>query len=120
MLNAFMERRRHLESLTESLRQLVAVLRLDPGCQWRAHFESSLEEASQLLEKGFSQDDLSRFSTSVVYVFAGAGSFNDYALEAYDPVTGRCKQISGTDGFEELSNRVYDQALSLRAIGQVG
>lgn len=111
-----MDRRTQLESLTESLERLVAVLRLDPTCRWRAHFESCLERAHDLLEWGYSQDDLDGLSVSVMHVFGGAGSFGDYAPGIYDRTTGRFASIPGTEGFEQLSSRVYDQALSLRAV----
>jgi hypothetical protein len=105
-----MDRRAQLDSLAGSLEQLVAILRLDPACQWRAHFESSLRQARDFLESGFQQDDLSSFSVSVMSVFGGAGSFNDYAPGIYERVT---------DGFEQVSSRVYDQALSLRVVDRV-
>lgn len=114
-----MDRRAQLESLIGSLEQLITMLRLDPACQWREHIESSLQMARNLLESGFSQEDLSSFSASVMCVFRGAGSFNDYAPSIYDRATGRCTIIPGTEGFDQLASRVYDQALSLRVIGQV-
>ena len=114
-----MSRRAQLELLAGSLEQLVAMLRLDPACQWRAHFESSLQRARDLLESDFSQDDLSGFSASVMHVFGAAGSFNDYAPVIYDSATGRCSGIPGMDGFEHVSSRVYDQALSLRVVDPV-
>jgi hypothetical protein len=114
-----MDRRTQLESLVGSLEQLVSLLRLDAGCQWRPHFESSLQMARVFLESGFSQDDLSSFSSSVMSVYGGAGSFGDYAPTVYDRSTGRCSVIPGTESFELLSSRVYDEALSLRVVDHV-
>jgi hypothetical protein len=114
-----MDRRAQLKSLVESLEHLVEVLRLDPGCRWTPHFESSLQRAHELIESGFSQDALSTFSASVMSVYRGAGSFNDYAPAVYDQHTGRCTLIPGTERFEQLSGQVYDEALSLRVIGLV-
>ena len=114
-----MDRRTQLESLVGNLEQLISLLRLDTSCQWRTHFESSLQMACKFLESGFSQDDLSNFSASVMSVYGGAGSFGDYAPTLYDRSTGRCSVIPGTESFEQLASRVYDEALSLRVVEHV-
>ena len=114
-----MDRHAQLKTLAEQLSQLVEVLCLDPDCQWRGHFERCLQTARGLLESSFTQDDLSSLSSSVMHVYGGMGSFNDYAPTCYDAQTGRYTAIPGTEAFDEIAGRVYDGALSLRVVGHV-
>ena len=114
-----MDRRAQLKALAEQLSRLVELLRLDPNCQWRGHFEQCLQTALALLESTFTQDDLTNLSSSVTHVYGGMGSFSDYAPASYHAQSGRCAAIPGTETFEEISGGVYDGALSLRVVGHV-
>ena len=105
-------------SLVENLEQRVCILRLDPSCQWRTHFESCLKEGRELLEAGFSQDDLNSFSNSVTHVYGGAGSFDDYAPGIYEQKIGRITIIPGMEAFDEAFDKAYEAAVALRVIGQ--
>ncbi len=111
------ERTRQLGRLIESLAELVSILRLDAECQWTAHFERVLHEGRNLA-KSFSQEQLSLYSSSVMFVYAGMGSFSDYAPSRYDPETGKFMQIAGTEMCEVLSASVYEGALELRVVGR--
>ena len=111
-----MDRLTQLKSLSKSLADLVALLRLDESCQWRAGFESSLHETNDLIENGFDSDQLGSLSGSVMYVYSGTGGFGDYFPYTFDTKTGRCLAIPGTEEFERLSKEVFDRALSLRVI----
>lgn len=114
-----MSRRAQLELLAANLEQLVAILRLDPACRWRTHFESSLQRARDLLDSDFSRDDLTGFSSSVIHVYGGMGIFTDYAPVSYDSPSGRWTPIRGMESFDQIAGRVYDGALSLRVIGHI-
>jgi hypothetical protein len=114
-----MDRHAELKTLAEQLSRLVEVLRLDPDCQWRGHFEQCLQTAKGFLESSFTPDDLSNLSSSVMHVYGGMGSFSDYAPTSYDAQTGRRTPIPGTATFDEIAGRVYDGALSLRVVGHV-
>lgn len=114
-----MDRHAQLKTLAEQLSRLVEVLRLDPDCQWRGHFEQCLQTVRDLLESSFTQDDLSNLSSSVMHVYGGMGSFSDYAPTSYDAQSGRCTAIPGTEAFDEIAGLVYDGALSLRVVGHV-
>ena len=111
-----MNRATQLKALSKSLSELVGILRLDESCQWLGHFEASLRETNRLIEKGFGSDQLGDLSGSVMYVYAGAGSFNDYFPATFDSASERFIGIPGTENFEQLSKEVYDHALSLRVI----
>jgi hypothetical protein len=110
-------RQKQLTRLTESLRRLVYILRLDNSCQWRKHFETQLAIAEQLLAEGFTQDQLAELSSSICFVFSGMGSFNDYFPGRYDAATGRYTPLPGSEDFEAVSQAVAEQAFELRVIG---
>jgi hypothetical protein len=108
-------RHEQLVVLNARLGELVSILALDPPCQWHKHFIACQQETSTLLRDGFTQDALNQLSGSVMHVFGGSGSFNDYA-----PVTtyqdGTFQVVAGMEGVGELAGNVYDAALALRVI----
>jgi len=103
----------------DHLSVLVEILRLDSACQWRPHFEQCLEQAKSLLSSGFTQEELVDLALSLMHVYGGMGSFNDYAPCTYDSQTGRCTVIPGTDRFDDVASKVYNAAFSLRVMGHV-
>ncbi|EMI53566.1 hypothetical protein RSSM_04995 [Rhodopirellula sallentina SM41] len=96
-----------LQTLIERLRRLVPILTADADCVWARHFANCLHRAETFAD-GFTQDDLNGLSSSVMSVYGGMGSFNDYV--AYG-AGGR-----PVDGFAGLCGDVYDAALNLRVI----
>ena len=104
------DRRTQLERLEAELVALVEILRLDPRCQWTSHFESCLSGAKLLSAGNPSQDELNELSGSVMYVFGGMGSFNDYAPWQ----NGRA--IPGMEALTDTAGRVYQSALVLRTV----
>lgn len=106
-----------LARLVESLRRLVAILRLDSACRWRTHFEAQLTQAEHLLANGFEPEELHALSSSVCHVYGGMGSFGDYFPGCYDPPIGRCTPVPGTEDFSATSGAVYEQAQELRVVG---
>jgi hypothetical protein len=110
-------RQKQLTCLTESLRRIVSILRLDDSCQWRGHFENQLAIAEQLVADGFTQDQLAELSSSICFVFSGMGSFNDYFPGKYDAATGCYTPLPGSEDFDAVSHAVAEQAFELRVIG---
>lgn len=108
-----MTQKETLTCLFEALKQLVDLLRLDKRCQWTTKFERDMEDTLWLLENGFTDKDVSNLSTSIMYVYQGMGSFNDYSPGVFNPKTGRYEKIFGTESFDAVSQRVYDMALKL-------
>ena len=104
------ERRAQLETLQSELRALVELLRLDADCPWTRHFESCLSRAELLPNSAPDQETLNALSSSVMHVFGGMGSFNDYAPWRNGQV------IRGMEALDAASGAVYDAALELRRI----
>jgi len=104
------DRRAQLASLQRHLRALIALLRLDPECPWTRHFESCLSRAELLANGAPDQKALNALSGSVMHVFGGMGSFNDYAPWRHGQV------IRGMEALDAASGAVYDAALELRRI----
>lgn len=111
-----MDRTNQLRQLEMSLDRLVEILRLDPRCQWLPHFDSCLQQTRQLLQEGFTQEQLNGLSSSVMHVYGGMGSFNDYGPGIYDSTDGRYSPIPGAGDFEAVSTQVHEQALTLRVV----
>ncbi len=105
-----MDRTSQVETLRGALRELVEVLSLDPQCQWRDHFECCLLHATELAHDVSRQDEASSLSCSVMSVYCGMGSFNDYAPYRNGQV------IAGMEEIDRLSSNVFQSALSLRVI----
>lgn len=105
------DREAQLCRLVDALEELVAVLRRDSTCRWTQGFEKLLGDARSLQAAGVSQDELSALSASVMSVFGGMGSFNDYVPY----VDGRV--APWTREFDEVRGRVYEDAINLRVIG---
>ena len=104
-----------LPILLDALERLVAILRLDPKCQWTAKFSSDIDLCLTLIREGYSKSDLAKLSSSITYVFQGMGSFSDYFPSSYDPISRRYAPIAGSEDFESLRKEVFDLAISLRA-----
>jgi hypothetical protein len=105
-----------LQNLVLHLSDLTRLLSLDPNCQWSRHFSECLSTAKWLSSAGASQRQLNQLSGSVMSVFGGMGSFNDYA--PVRPIkNGTFSVIPGMESFTEVSGRVYDSAVALRVIG---
>ncbi|WP_408265267.1 DUF6966 domain-containing protein [Paraburkholderia sediminicola] len=102
-----------LDQLIDALASLVALLALDPGCQWRRKFESDLAIGRHLKDGAVGTVDLAALSASVRHVYGGMGSFNDYAPVIYDAATRRYAPIPGTEDFDSIRGRVFDLALAL-------
>lgn len=102
--------RAQLETLRTELRALLAMLRLDADCPWTRHFESCLSRADLLANETSDQQALDALSGSVMHVFGGMGSFNDYAPWHNGQV------IRGMEALDAASGAVYDAALELRRI----
>jgi len=102
-----------LDQLTVALLRLVSLLSLDSGSQWTRKFESDLQWARSLKGKQFDAIEFSNLSTSIRHVYAGMGSFNDYAQATYDPTTHRYIPIPGTEDFDAVRSTVFDLALAL-------
>jgi hypothetical protein len=111
-----MNRLHQLQNLEASLAELVSILCLDAACRWLNHFELCLARSREYLQREFNQSELNELSGSVMHVFGGMGSFNDYFPGIFDPATGRCTPIPGTENFETVTGQVYDRALALRVI----
>jgi hypothetical protein len=103
------DRRAQLEELQTHLAALVGMLRLDPRCQWTRHFEACLHRAESLAG-GAPQDELNVLSGSVISVFGGMGSFNDYAPWQNG------QSIRGMEALSDVSGAVYQSALALRRV----
>lgn len=101
--------------LGAALRELVAILKKDPACKWTNKFKIDLDDCQKVLDTGGSKEDLMALSKSITEVFQGMGSFNDYSPSTYDEKTGQYTLISGTERFEDVSTRVFDLAVGLRA-----
>jgi len=104
-----------LQNLIVHLLNLEQVLALDPTCQWAGHFSRCLSTAKWLASAGASQDQLNELSGSVMSVFGGMGSFNDYA-PVRSTGDGAFAAISGMEGLTNVSGLVYDSALALRTV----
>ena len=102
-----------LKHLMNRLQKLVALLRLDPDCQWLLKFQSDLDFCSRLVHGGYTQSELGDLSNSITYVFQGMGSFNDYAPAKYDSKSGKYLPIPGTENYESVSKEVFDRARDL-------
>ena len=111
------ERRAQLDGLIDSLSRLVAILRCDSQCQWTAHFEQMLHDGQRIATSS-QLIDLSAYSSAVMHVFGGAGSFNDYFPGRYDSLTGRIVPIPGTEDYERTARQVAEQASELRVVGR--
>lgn len=105
------DRKLQLERLSTHLRQLVAVLQQDELCDWTKHFANCLAHAEHLLANGFTQEELNDLSSSIMRVYGGSGSFNDY------PGNPTTTGMPGRD-LSALCDAVYDDAQELRVIGR--
>jgi hypothetical protein len=105
------DRAQQLRRLVDSLDQLVAILQRDPTCTWTRGFEVLLSDAQHLQSTDFEQNDLNLLSGSVMSVFGGMGSFSDYVPQDAGRVAPWIRE------FDEISGRVYEDALNLRVVG---
>ena len=103
-----------LELLAEDLTTLVTILRRDPNCQWRTHFESCVDKAHGLLLENVKQNALNDFSMFVTSVYGGMGSFSDYGPVIFDSKNGKAKAIAGTEEFDTTCKRIFKEAKALR------
>lgn len=104
------DRAAQLDELIMELSALCDLLAHDSRCEWRRHFVSCLRQAEALAATPHDQPSLNMLSGSVMSVFGGMGSFNDYVPFKH----GRL--IAGMEALDEASGRVYQAALALRVI----
>ncbi len=103
-----------LVELCQTLRRLVDILHLDKNCQWTAKFEDDLLLCEKILDGAMLKEDIYALSNSIMYVFQGMASFNDYFPATFNSVTGRYQPISGTEDFSIISDKVFNLAKKLR------
>ena len=111
-----MNRNKQLDQLVEALENLVHILRLDQDCQWTDHFKNCLEEAKKLRDNGSQQKELNLLSASVMSVYGGTGSFNDYVPVLYSEENGKASTNQGMERLSHGSSLVYTCALDLRSM----
>lgn len=104
------DRAAQLDELIKELSALCDLLARDSECEWRRHFVSCLRQAEALSGTPHDQPSLNMLSGSVMSVFGGMGSFNDYVPFKH----GRL--IAGMETLDDTSGRVYQAALALRVI----
>ncbi|OLU14782.1 hypothetical protein BVH01_16895 [Pseudomonas sp. PA1(2017)] len=97
-----------LDELIAHLAALIDILALDPDSHWAAHFRNCLTTARALVGSSHDGEELTSLACSVMSVYGGMGSFNDYAPWQ----NGRL--IAGMESLDEASNRVYMAAQAIR------
>ena len=106
-------RQLQLAHLTETLGDLLAILRQDHHCEWTARFEGFLGTAQQLAGRAFAQAELDEFSRSICRIFdPTGGSFCEYRPPAKLLSGG----LHGTANFETFTRATYERALQLRVV----
>ena len=113
-----MDRTQQLGALAADLSALVSVLRRDPRCQWTKHLTDCLSAAERLLSGGWTQEQVSELAGSVMCIYGGAGSFNDYAPVTYVGESGRLEILPGMEAVDTLAGEVYQSALALRTVAE--
>ncbi|OLU27474.1 hypothetical protein BVH03_14785 [Pseudomonas sp. PA15(2017)] len=97
-----------LNELIAHLAALNEILAHDPDSHWGAHWRNCLATARALAGSRYEADELTGLACSVMSVYGGMGSFNDYAPWQ----NGRL--ITGMESLDEASNRVYMAARAIR------
>ncbi len=97
-----------LNELIAHLAALTDILVLDPDSHWGMHFRHCLATARALAGSRYDGEKLTGMACSVMSVYGGMGSFNDYAPWQ----NGRF--IAGMESLDEASNRVYMAARAIR------
>ncbi|UCJ16026.1 hypothetical protein K5Q02_19755 [Pseudomonas sp. MM211] len=97
-----------LNELIAHLAALTDILSFDAHSHWGAHFRNCLSTAQALAGSSCDADELTGLACSVMSVYGGMGSFNDYAPWE----NGRF--IAGMESLDEVSNRVYMSARAIR------
>lgn len=97
-----------LNELIAHLAALRDILALDADSHWGTHFRNCLSTARALADSSHDGDELTGLACSVMSVYGGMGSFNDYAPWQ----NGRF--IAGMESLDEASNRVYTAARAIR------
>ncbi|XXF07309.1 hypothetical protein J3Q00_14830 [Pseudomonas sp. D2-3] len=97
-----------LNELIAHLAALSDILALDPHSHWGMHFRNCLATARALAANRYDGEELTSLACSVMSVYGGMGSFNDYA-----PWQNGCF-IAGMESLDEASNRVYIAARAIR------
>jgi hypothetical protein len=103
-----------LARLYVALEKLLAMMLLDPKSPWTNKFVNDKNFCDSLLRKTPSIEDLTSLSKSIIDVYQGMGSFNDYAPAVFDQKTGRYAPIPGTECFSDLASEVFNLAIELR------
>ena len=68
-----------LQALIGTLEKLCQFLKLDgEEDRWLPHFQRNLDKARELLQQGWTRQDLKDLTVQIKCVFGGLGSFNDY------------------------------------------
>jgi len=97
-----------LDKLIAHLAALSDILALDPDSHWGTHFRNCLATARALAGSRYEADELTSLACSVMSVYGGMGSFNDYAPWQNGRFT------AGMESLDEVSNRVYMAARAIR------
>ena len=107
-------REKQIDKLIEALEKTIKILRHDKSYQWTRHFSTCLQDAKELQNKGFNQEELNQLSATIMSVYGGAGSFNDYAPSTFSKDTGKVTVIQGMEELSHWSKLVYQYAVELR------
>lgn len=109
-----MKKNESLKKLSKRLLQLIEILDKDPKCQWYNKFKSDYDKSLSLLTQQSDDREIDLLCDSIIYVFQGMGSFNDYAPLKYNSLTGTYEPLQGIESYEEIVNDIYELARTLR------
>lgn len=105
---------RQWETLSNALRALIEVQKLDPKCPWTNHFEKCLER-SERIRRRVDPRSVRKLADTVQQVYGGMGSYNDY-MPVHWRRDGSWDLIAGTEDWDGLSTRVWEAADRLRKL----
>ena len=105
-----------IDSLINSLMEMIKILSLDSSCPWLPVFSALLEKAESLKLQGGNRNELIDLVSSIIDLYSSGSGFTDYAPLEFNPGTRGYYYIIGAENFAEVSHELFSAATAVRSI----
>lgn len=101
-----------LKKLKIKINLMIEWLSFDEGCTWITNFKNFDLNIEELINNDLNKEDITNLSKSIIEIYGGMGSFNDYYRKDLDKLSNNWIKRNGDSN--SLATEIFELATDLR------